>query len=178
MATFGAAVLGALVGSLFGWLTSRRAAQAATAFELHRQYFSELVDSRENATRFLRLHPAGRLDELWRDLDQTEMRPIWEIVYFYERLWAAYRYRRLKRDLALDLFGASFNYWYAECFQERLVPIADPIAGHIADLHKRMRHRAIHRRRGGIAHVSDVRGWDTYQSVWQLPGEPLVQGDR
>ena len=28
------------------------------------------------------------LDELWRDLDQTEMRPIWEIVYFYERLWA------------------------------------------------------------------------------------------
>jgi hypothetical protein len=156
---FGAAAFGACLGATLAWLVSKRRTQVQTAFDMHHEYFDSLVASRESAVRFIRDHPQGDLAQLWRSVSPAEMEPLWQIVYFYERLWVALKHHYINPKLVPELFGDSFNYWYQECFERQLVPVNDPTARHIADLRSRLLKRA---------RAADVEVWEKYRKVWQL----------
>jgi hypothetical protein len=157
---FGVAAFGALLGASLAWLVDRRKVQIETAFDMHREYFDSLVKARELAVRFIRVHRGeGTLATLWQTENTEDMECIWKIVYFYERLWAALTHRYISRKLVPDLFGDAFNYWYKECFESMLLPIADPIARHIEALYEKMTQ---------LASDDQVDGWHQYQEVWQL----------
>jgi len=157
---FGAAAFGAILGATLAWIASRRAAKISTAFDMHREYFDTLVQSRESAVRFIQSHrDGGDLADLWRSVAADEMESVWKIVYFYERLWAALKHRYISRNLVSDLFGDSFNYWYEECFEQQLLPVNDPTARHIADLRARLLK---------LATRKQIDGWQDYRKVWQL----------
>ncbi|MGZ4691876.1 MAG: hypothetical protein ACXVJQ_18730 [Acidimicrobiia bacterium] len=158
----GAAAFGALIGATLAWWNSRRTTQIKTAFDMHSEYFDDLVPQRELAVRFIASHKdAGDLAALWSIADAAKMEPVWRLVYFYERLWAAMEYRYIKRHLVPELFGASFNYWFEECFREQLVPVNDPIARHIADLHERIVEVKTSTEEQRV-------GWEAYRKVWQF----------
>jgi hypothetical protein len=154
-----AAVLGATVAATLAWLGNRRSLRNTTAFEMHREYFDTLVGARDATVRFIASHPEGTLDEHWRSVEAAEMLPIWQIVYFYERLWVAVKHRRISRHLVVDLFGDSFNYWYDACFAKQLLPVDDPTARHIGELHKRLL---------ALADAEQIKGWARYREVWRL----------
>ena len=157
---FGAAAFGAVLGAALAWFFDRRKVQVETAVDMHREYFDSLVEEREQMVRFIKNHrDGGDLAELWRSVDPKEMECVWKIVYFYERLWAALKHRYVSRKLVPDLFGDAFNYWYVECFEEKLVPVNDPTARHIADLRERLLNLA------GERQAAD---WEKYRQVWQL----------
>jgi hypothetical protein len=153
-----AAALGAAVGAVLTQRTSRRNTQVRTAFEMHGEYFQSLIDSRDLATHFLQDH-RGDLAKYWRGPEAKEMRPLWDIVYFYERLWAALENGYLSRKLFPELFGDSFNWWYVMCFEHQLKPEDDPIGEHLAYLHEELTR---------LATPDRVRSMEKYLDMWQL----------
>src|SRR4051812_48633728 len=102
---FGAAALGALLGSALTWHFNRQKVQVDTAFAMHREYSNDLVDDREAMVRLIAKYPNGDYRELWRTVDPAEMACVWKIVYFYDRLSIAMKHRYIKRKLVPDLFG-------------------------------------------------------------------------
>jgi hypothetical protein len=161
LAVFGAAAFGALLGSALTWHFNKQKVQVDTAFAMHHEYSDELVREREELARFIdKYKDAGDWRDLWRALDPAEMACVWKIVYFYDRLSVAYEHRYIKRKLVPDLFGDAFNYWYSECFKEKLVPVNDPTARHIETLRNRL-----------VKHVSarQVEDWESYRRAWQRP---------
>jgi hypothetical protein len=163
----GVAAFGAIVGATFTWWNSRRAIQVKTAFDMHSEYFGPLVPARESAVRFIAEHKTdGDLAVLWRTVDHDDMRPVWQLVYFYERLWAALKHGYIKPKLVLELFGDNLYYWHEECFRMQLVPVDDSTARHIADLFERLEKEASEQQKAA---------WENYREVWQL--DPKQEGN-
>lgn len=156
----GAAAFGAVLGASIAWIVDRHKAQVATSFTMHREYFDALVEVREAAARFIATHrDHGTLADLWKTEQAADMECVWRIVYFYERLWVAMKYRYIKRKLVPDLFGYAFNYWYEECFEAQLVGVDDPTARHIADLRQLLVK---------MVDQTEVDRWEKYRETWQL----------
>jgi hypothetical protein len=154
-----AAAFGAAVAAFCSARASRRNTQIRTAFEMHREYFQSLIASRDLATRFLEEHRGSDLAQYWRRLEAEEMRALWDIVYFYERLWAALENGYLSPKLFPELFGDSFNWWYVMCLEHQLVPLDDPIGKHLANLHGTLMT---------LATPVQIKSMEAYLETWQL----------
>jgi hypothetical protein len=166
IASLGSAVLGALLGALLAFFLDRRRTQIDTAFHFHREYSDGLVEEREAAVRFIRDHEDGRnLAELWRTEDVDQMRCVWKLVYFYERLNVALQHHQVSRRLAPDLFGDAFNFWYTECFESKLVGIDDPTARHVRELRTLLCDISTEQQRGS---------WEHYRTIWRLEPDPTA----
>jgi hypothetical protein len=132
-----AGLVGVTAGAAFTWLISVRQAQVSVTFELHREYQSEaMAKSREYANRIVHKHPNATYVELWRITDPADMQYIFNIMYFFQRLWLGIRYRTVYRKVVPDLFGESFCYWYTNSFSKQLLPVGDEAAQHIQALHE------------------------------------------
>jgi hypothetical protein len=117
LATFLTNLLGTTIGAALAfWFALRQLAIQSrethhkrlfdTAFELHREFNSfEMTAARSQADRVLQQHLLTKLDALYDTLPEETLRPVWLVIYFYERLWLAIENKQVDTKLVPELFG-------------------------------------------------------------------------
>ncbi len=91
--------------------------------DLHREFSSErLGKSRSEALAFLKKHWDMSFDEI-SDTPSLALEavPLFEIVYFYERLWVLVNFKQVSVSAIPDLFGEIFLWWYTVSFRQQLL---------------------------------------------------------
>jgi hypothetical protein len=154
-----AGLIGVIAGAALSWLIGTRQSQVAATCKLHRVYHGAAMnDSRERAGRIVHKHPEATYVNLWYMLDPADAQHIWNVMYFYQRLWLAIEYRNVHRKLVPDLFGESFYWWYSNSFAGQLLPVNDEAARDIGSLRDWL-----------IAHSSEEQrmNWIAYRSTWK-----------
>ena len=50
------------------------------------------------------------------------MQDVWNVVFFYERLWLLIKHGQIRESYVKELFADVFYYWLTISFQSQLVP--------------------------------------------------------
>src|SRR5258708_22995167 len=131
----GSGLLGVIVGGTRSWLLVRRQHQLTMTLDLHREFKSgQMATSRHAAAKLVLEHHTKTYLELYQQLKPEQMQDIWNVVYFYERLWLLINHRHIRKDYVKELFADIFYYWLTISFQSQLVPIETHSARNIASL--------------------------------------------
>ena len=124
--------LGAVLGALIAWLAGLRQARVAQTFELHREFNSaDMIDSRYRASQLLERHRGEDYAQLRRSLGRVEMQDVWNIMYFYQRLWLAVRHGHVRNQYVPELFGEIFFWWWEHSFEHQLAHLSVEPAQHV-----------------------------------------------
>ena len=113
---------GALLGALIVYWTSLSIARWSRTMDLHREFNAERMNAaRSGAFKFMKKHWNKTLLDI-SDEDRLDMAsvPLWEVVYFYQRLWALIENNQIIASVAPKLFGEVFLWWYVVVFEKRL----------------------------------------------------------
>jgi hypothetical protein len=131
----GSGLLGVILGVTSSWLLVRRQHQLTITLDLHREFNSgQMARSRHVAGKLVLEHHNKTYLELYQQLSPEQMQDIWNVVYFYQRLWLLIKHGHIRKDYVKELFADVFYYWLTISFQSQLVPIETHSAHHIADL--------------------------------------------
>jgi len=104
---------------------------------MHREFNSaEMIASRHKAAELLEAHPQQTIPQLRSALGRVEMQNVWDVVYFYQRLWLAIQYGSLRNKYVPKLFGDIFYWWYDRSFESQYVPCHTTISEDLDDLRK------------------------------------------
>jgi hypothetical protein len=117
-------LIGTIVGATIAWLAARRTERLKTAFDMHREFNSpEMTQSRNRAGVIVRKHRSLSFDDLRRTLSPEETQYVWNVMYFYQRLSLAIKYRSIHKRYVGEMFGENFIWWYLKSYQQQLVPL-------------------------------------------------------
>jgi hypothetical protein len=101
--------------------------------DLHREFKSgQMATSRNVAAKLVLEHHTKTYLELYQQLKPEQMQDVWNVVYFYERLWLLINHGHIRKDYVKELFADTFYYWLTISFQSQLVPIETHSARNIA----------------------------------------------
>lgn len=144
---FAANLFGTVIGATLAfWFALRqfsiqsrerhRKALVDTAFELHREFNNkEMSEARNLAFQIIKQNPKNvNLHELTEKLAEIDVRPIYLIVRFYQRLWLAIKNDRVDTNLVPELFGEVFYWWFFNYFESQVVPVGWQICSDIQSL--------------------------------------------
>ena len=56
---------------------------------------------------------------------------MWNVMYFYQRLWLAVKYKSIHRSYVPEMFGENFCWWYIKSYEDQLVPLDWQASRHI-----------------------------------------------
>jgi hypothetical protein len=79
--------------------------------------------SRNHAGITVRKYQSENFDGLRRRLEPEDAQHVWNVMYFYQRLSLAIRYRNIHTRYVGDMFGENFVWWYMKSYQQQLVPL-------------------------------------------------------
>ncbi|HEV8649303.1 MAG TPA: hypothetical protein VG276_07840 [Actinomycetes bacterium] len=131
----GAGLLGTLVGAAITWFAARRRDRLETAFAMHREFHApEMTHSRNLAGKTVRDHGSETFDAMRRKLSADATQHVWNVMYFYQRLWLAIKYRNIHESYVSEMFGENFCWWYVKSYEDQLVPLDWQASHHIAAL--------------------------------------------
>lgn len=137
-------LLGAALGAGAAWWVAVSLARWTRTMDLHREFNSERLSlARSQSFAFLKKHwgmPFG--DIASRDEYDLESIPLWEVMYFYQRLWTLVDHRQIVVRVVPELFGEIFIWWYVVVFRQQLQSANWKAAEDIANLYKWMRVHA------------------------------------
>ena len=54
-------------------------------------------------------------------MDPEEMQHVWNVLYFYQRLWLAIKYENIHKKYVCEMFGENFYWWYIKSYQDQLI---------------------------------------------------------
>ena len=132
LVSVGAGLVGTVVGAAIAWLVSRRQHRLETAFAMHREFHApEMTRSRNHAGKTVGDHRSETFDALRRNLPPEETQHVWNVMYFYQRLWLAVKYRSIHRSYVPEMFGENFCWWYIKSYEDQLVPLDWQASRHI-----------------------------------------------
>jgi hypothetical protein len=132
-----AGLLGTLVGAGIAWLAARRRDRLETAFALHREFHApEMTRSRNLAGKTVRDHASDTFDAMRRKLSPDTTQHVWNVMYFYQRLRLAIKYKNIQEDYVPEMFGENFCWWYLKSYEHQLVPLDWQASHHVAELMK------------------------------------------
>jgi hypothetical protein len=130
-------LLGTLIGAAVAWHVGRRQTRLETVFSMHHEFNApDMTHSRNLAGKTVRRHSSESFDEMRTNLAPEETQHIWNVMYFYQRLWLAIKYRSIHRRFVADMFGENFYWWYLKSYQDQLVPLDWQAGRHIDALMK------------------------------------------
>lgn len=133
----GAGLLGTLVGAAIAWLTGRRQHRLEMAFGMHREFHApDMTHSRSLGGLTVRTHHSQSYDSMRRSLAPDETQHVWNVMYFYQRLWLAIRHKNIHKRHVPEMFGENFSWWYVKSYETQLVPLDWQASRHIAALMK------------------------------------------
>jgi hypothetical protein len=135
LVSVGAGLIGTLVGAAIAWLAGSRQRRLETAFAMHREFHaSEMTHSRNLAGKTVREHRSETLDAIRRKLAPEQTQHVWNVLYFYQRLWLAINYGSIHKRYVPEMFGENFWWWYVKSYRDQLVPLDWQASRHIAAL--------------------------------------------
>ena len=83
-----------------------------TTYAMHQEFHgAEMTKSRGLAGETVREHKAKNYDELRRDLPLEKTQHVWNVLYFYQRLWFAIKYENIQKNKVPVMFGENFWWW-------------------------------------------------------------------
>ena len=130
-----AALVGTVVGAAIAWLAGGRLRRLETAFAMHREFHAlDMTHSRNLGGKTVRDHPSEDYDALRRRLRPEDTQHVWNVMYFYQRLWLAIKYKNIHKDYVAEMFGENFCWWYMKSYRDQLVPLDWQASRHIAAL--------------------------------------------
>lgn len=102
------------IGVCILWFIHHYRFQEAMAFDLHKEWM-EMQKTRGQGDAFINKY-AGESLEVHYKAKTKGLRPIWQVLSFFERLEIAIEHGRISEDLFIRLFGQIFTWWYIVCF--------------------------------------------------------------
>jgi hypothetical protein len=143
LVSVGAGLVGTVVGAAIAWLVSGRQHRLETSFAMHREFHApEMTRSRNLAGKTVRDHRSETFDAMRRNLPPEETQHVWNVMYFYERLWLAVKYKSIHRSYVPEMFGENFCWWYIKSYEDQLVPLDWQASRHIDALMKWIKRTA------------------------------------
>lgn len=131
----GAALLGTVVGAAIAWLAGRRQHRLETAFAMHREFHApEMTRSRNLAGKTVIEHRSDSFEVMRKTLPPEETQHVWNVLYFYQRLWLAIKYKNIRESYVPEMFGENFCWWYVKSYKDQLMPLDWQAGRHIAAL--------------------------------------------
>jgi hypothetical protein len=135
LVSVGAALLGTVVGAVIAWLAGRRQHRLETAFAMHREFHApEMTCSRNLGGKTVRKHRSDSFEAMRTGLAPEETQHVWNVMYFYQRLWLAIKYKNIRESYVPEMFGENFCWWYDKSYKDQLVPLDWQAGRHIAAL--------------------------------------------
>jgi hypothetical protein len=124
LVSVGAGLIGTVVGAGIAWLVSRKQHRLETVFAMHREFHApEMTRSRNFAGKTVRDHQSESFDVMRRKLSPQETQYVWNVMYFYQRLWMAIKYKSIHESYVPEMFGETFCWWYVKSYGYQLVPL-------------------------------------------------------
>lgn len=115
-------IIGALLGGAIGWIAAVRVSRASRTMDMHREFNTERLScARSSAFALLRRHWGMRFTDIAdrADLDMDSI-PLWEVMYFYQRLWWSIKLKQVTKSAVPKLFGEIFLWWYIVVYRQQL----------------------------------------------------------
>lgn len=138
-----AGLAGALVGAVAAWFIGRAQHRLETTFAMHREFHSlEMTRSRSLAAQTVRSNRSFSFDEMRRKLSPEVIQHVWNVMYFYQRLCLAIKFKDVHRSYIAEMFGENFCWWYSKSYKHQLVPLNWQAGGHIDWLMNWIEHHA------------------------------------
>ena len=112
-------------------------AKNSLTFDFHSEFSSnEFSKYRRQANLFIKKNPTSSYKELGKK-DENDSIALFTIMRFYQRLWIAIKYKKVKKKMAQELFEENFLYWYFASFKPNLIDSTDwEIRNDIDDFYK------------------------------------------
>ncbi|MCI0387672.1 MAG: hypothetical protein MOB07_02725 [Acidobacteria bacterium] len=119
---------GAAVGGWISWKIAHRQLQISTdqkklenVFNLHKDFNSESChDSRTKAGKLLWELTDSTFNDMYKVDATSGYVHFWIVLNFYRRLWLAVKHKQVDERYVAELFGATFIWWWDNCFQSKL----------------------------------------------------------
>jgi hypothetical protein len=67
-----------------------------------------MTHSRNLAGKAVRDHSSETFDAMRRKLSPDVTQHVWNVLYFYQRLWLAIKYKNIQEDYVPEMFGENF----------------------------------------------------------------------
>jgi hypothetical protein len=132
-----AGLFGTVLGAAIAWLVSQRQQRLAATFSMHREFHDpEMTRSRNLGGKTVREHSSKDFDAMRRQLSPEETQHIWNVMYFYQRLHLAIKYKNIVTRFVPEMFGENFTWWYLKSYGHQLAPLNWEAGHHIAELHE------------------------------------------
>jgi hypothetical protein len=130
--SIGAGLVGALVGAVAAWFAGSAQHRLETTFAMHREFHSpEMTRSRNLAGQTVTDHRSSSFAQIRATLPPDVTQHVWNVMYFYQRLYLAIRFRDVYGSHIPDMFGETFCWWYSTCYEHQLVPLDWQAGRHI-----------------------------------------------
>jgi hypothetical protein len=143
LVTVGAGLLGTVVGAGIAWFIGRRQHRLETVFAMHHEFHApEMTRSRNLAGQTVSDHPSASFDAMRRKLPPEETQHVWNVMYFYQRLWLAVKYKSIHERYVPEMFGENFCWWYIKSYRDQLVPLDWQASRHVAALMRWIKRHA------------------------------------
>ncbi len=128
----GAGLVGALVGAVAAWFAGRAQHRLETTFAMHREFHSpEMTRSRNLAGQTVTDHRSSSFAQIRATLPPDVTQHVWNVMYFYQRLYLAIRFRDVYGSHVPEMFGETFYWWYSTCYEHQLLPLDWQAGRHI-----------------------------------------------
>lgn len=106
----------------------RREKQSAedinTVVDLHREWNSESIyRSRTHAGVLVRRYPSLTILEIEERDESEEGVHLWIVIGFFLRLSFLIQHEKIHREMAIELFGELFVWWWVVSFERQLAPV-------------------------------------------------------
>jgi hypothetical protein len=130
-----AGLVGTIVGAGIAWVAGRKLRRLETTFAMHREFHApDMTHSRNLGGKTVRNHPSETFDAMRRRLRPEETQYVWNVMYFYQRLSLAIKYKNIHKDYVAEMFGENLCWWYMKSYRDQLVPLDWQASRHIAAL--------------------------------------------
>ena len=130
LVSIGGGLVGTLVGAAVAWFAGRAQYRLEATFTMHREFHSpEMTLSRNLAGKTVRDHGSENFDWIRRELSPQDAQHVWNVMYFYQRLWLAIRFKNVYNRYVPEMFGETFCWWYFKSYEDQLVRPLDWQAG-------------------------------------------------
>ncbi len=95
-----------------------------TVTALHREWNSESIfHSRTLAGNLVLKHVGSTMPDMQKVVASEQLMHLWIVIGFFQRLSYLVRKDQVDNEMAVDLFGEHFTWWWVVSFEKQLMPV-------------------------------------------------------
>jgi len=95
-----------------------------TVLDLHREWNSEAnYKSRTLAGALVRKYPSSTVLDIEKSIEPQDAAHLWVVIGFFLRLGYLAKQEKIQDEMAVELFGELFVWWWTVSFEKQLMPV-------------------------------------------------------